>query len=349
MNEITSFHSVGAVVRNSLRMQPEHFQTSLAEPDAVKLFQSSVEMIEVETTSFCNRTCSFCPNSFIDRHSEKNSTPEEVWQAILVGLKQVNYSGNFVWSRYSEPLSEKRILDRIQDVHQAAPNCRVGINSNGDYLNADYLTALEAAGLNRLFIDVYIPDDETYSVEVGFKFLHKLSQRINRSHTVLGTTPEVYCQLESDKMVINAIVRNSASLKSIDMSDRGGLMENARKATRTSPCYSPFKHLVIDWDGSIVLCCQVRSDSPSHQDVVFGKIGVDGLGLVDAYVRLAEWRNSLKAFGPKQGPCASCNVSEYEATPITQTLSSLLTQTNSPVTVATKSLMKPYLKNRHHW
>lgn len=346
MNKITRYNSVRAVVRNSLRMQKNHFKIALPQNEAEQLFKESVELIEVETTSYCNRTCSFCPNSFIDRKSEKRQMPETVWRKILDDLRQMNYSGSFVWSRYSEPLSEPRILDRIREVRQAAPDSRISINTNGDFLNPDYLNQLEEAGLNRLFVDIYIPDEETYHLEVAKKYVKKFSERINRSYQVLNTDPELYCQIDSLKIQIVAVVRNIASFKRIDMSDRGGLMQNSRKASRTSPCYAPYKHLVIDWDGSVVVCCQVRSDSPNHANTIVGKIGVDGLGLVEAYTRLAEWRQSLRTYGQKKIPCTTCNVSEYESTLLTRTLSRCLTDTQSPLVAALRITLHPFIRNK---
>ncbi len=349
MNKITRYHSIGAVVRNSLRMYDNHFKVTLPQNEAEQLFQESVELIEVETTSYCNRTCSFCPNSFIDRRSKKQSMPESVWQKILDDLQSINYSGSFVWARYSEPLSEPRIIERIREVRQAAPECRISINTNGDFLNPDYLNKLEEASLNRLFIDIYIPDEETYNLEVAKKYLKKFSERINRSYQVLNTSPEVLCKVDSLKLSIVAVVRNIASFKKIDMSDRGGLMQNARKASRTAPCYAPYKHLVIDWDGSVVVCCQVRSDSSNHANTVVGKIGVDGLSLIEAYIRLAEWRQSLRTYGAKKSPCATCNVSEYESTLLTRSLSRFLVNTKSPVIKASKSILHPLLKNKNRF
>jgi len=132
-------YSLAAVAKNSIRMERDHFRQDLEPARAARLFQRHVELIELETTSYCNRTCSFCPNSFIDRRSEKLLMPDAAWRAIVSGLRAVDYSHTIVWSRYSEPLSERGIVDRIREVREAAPRARISVNSNGDYLDPDYV------------------------------------------------------------------------------------------------------------------------------------------------------------------------------------------------------------------
>jgi MoaA/NifB/PqqE/SkfB family radical SAM enzyme len=340
------FHSLGAVVRNSLRMEDAHFRSDLPRDEAVRLFGEQVELIEFETTSYCNRTCSFCPNSIIDRLSEKLIMPEATWQAILDGLREVEYSSTIVWSRYSEPLSERRILERVRQVREAAPRARICINSNGDYLDADYLRELEESGLDRLWVDIYFPDDEVYDLDKATLYHAKFLKRTNRTGTMVATAPELSYKIASDRLEIVTHVRNVAAMKAMDLSDRGGLVQIARQTVREAPCYAPYKHLVIDWDGSIVICCQLRSDSASHQDGVVGKIGTDGITLMDAYLRLAGWRNSLREYGKKDKPCATCNVSEYSSTHLTRLLSSLLSDTRSPMRAVVKTAMRPLLRRR---
>jgi hypothetical protein len=163
---------------------------------------------------------------------------------------------------------------------------------------------------------------------------------------LLASEPELSYQISSTKMEIVAHVRNVAALKVMGLSDRGGLIQIARQTVRQSPCYVPYKHLVIDWDGSVVICCQLRSDSPAHRAGVIGKISTDELSLLEAYIRLAGWRRSLRGYGPKKGPCATCNVSEYSATRLTRGLSHILSDTRSPLRAAVKSAMRPVLKRK---
>ena len=62
---------------------------------------------------------------------------QPAWRAIVDGLRDVEYGNTIVWSRYSEPLSERGIVDRIREVRAAAPRSRTCVNTNGDYLDPD--------------------------------------------------------------------------------------------------------------------------------------------------------------------------------------------------------------------
>lgn len=337
---------MGAIIRNSLKVEDDHFRSDLPHDDAMELFTRHVEQVEFETTSYCNRTCSFCPNSFIDRLSEQLAMPEPTWQAILDGLHEMEYSGAVIWSRYSEPLSERRIVERIREVREAAPRALIGIYSNGDYLDADYLRELEDAGLHHLWVDVYFPDDDVYDSEAAVEYHDKFLNRIKRSATLFANKTELCYRIQSERVEILSHVRNMAAMKAMNLSDRGGLIQIAPRTVRAAPCFMPYKNLIIDWDGTVVICCHVRSDSPSHQAAVVGKIGVDGLGLVGAYVRLAGWRRALSGYGSKSGPCKSCNVGEYDSTPVTRLLSRRLTNTSSPLRASMKKGMHWGLRRR---
>ena len=50
---------------------PETLFSERTDLEEVKrLFSNHVRSVEIENHSFCNRTCWFCPNSFIDRRTE---------------------------------------------------------------------------------------------------------------------------------------------------------------------------------------------------------------------------------------------------------------------------------------
>jgi hypothetical protein len=86
------------------------------------------------------------------------------------------------------------------------------VNSNGDFLDADYLGELEGAGLDRLWIDVYMPDEETYNLEVAKTYHDKLIKRIRRSYSVIAVSPELSTKISSERMEIAAHARNVAAM-----------------------------------------------------------------------------------------------------------------------------------------
>ena len=74
-------------------------------------FKGQLKLIEIETFSYCNRKCWFCPNSTIDRHSGSTAMPEEMYLSIINQLSEIDYSGEITYSRYNEPLAFKGIQD----------------------------------------------------------------------------------------------------------------------------------------------------------------------------------------------------------------------------------------------
>jgi radical SAM protein with 4Fe4S-binding SPASM domain len=275
--------------------------------------------------------------------------PDDCWTTILAGLREVDYDGTFVWSRYSEPVSEKLLAHRVEEVKAAAPKCRVVINTNGDYLNVEIVKQLAGAGVDRLWIDTYVDDMVEYTHEVANDANEKLLGRIKLVGKLTLHEPEYVYEINHTTMEITNHIRNLTTMKAFDLSDRGGLITMARRTTRQSPCYAVYKHLVIDWDGSVLPCCQLRSDSPSHKSTVLGQIGPEGLDLVTAYTRLSSWRKHLAAYGPKKGVCASCNVYEYQSSLINITTAKVLTDQTSVVGNIARKLAAPLLKKKKRY
>jgi hypothetical protein len=87
---------------------------------------------------------------------------------------------------------------------------------------------------------------------------------------------------------------------------------------RRSPCLIVFQHLNVDYDGTVVPCCNIRSDEPSHAPFLIDRLA-EGRSIFQAYTgdSLAGWRRALIQFGPKKKPCNSCGYECLEETPQT--------------------------------
>ena len=87
----------------------------------------------MELSSFCNRKCNFCPNSFIDRTNECFMKHADFIK-ILTELRDIGYSNYISLSRYNEPTYHLEYLQEcINTITEYLPDAKIVFNTNGDY------------------------------------------------------------------------------------------------------------------------------------------------------------------------------------------------------------------------
>lgn len=270
-----------------------------------KLFSQFVRMVEIENHSYCNRTCWFCPNAQLDRRSSNTLMRSAVYEKILADLKSIDYSQTFSWSRYHEPFAHDSIYDRIGLARRALPRAHLLVISNGDYLNRDSLRRLEDVGLDRMMLDLYLPEGKERDQSEIRGALDKFASRTGLNLTPIGAY-DYYCE-GTRVHVTMGIPFYSAT----NMSTRGGLVriQELDHFQRTAVCFNPVHSVTVDYNGKCVLCCQVRSDSPHHRDAIFGDLTDDRYSLFHFYRDLARARHGLVSPGPKLGACTTCTIS----------------------------------------
>ncbi len=143
----------------SLSLYPTPFELNSHEIDKILLWRTRYFLrkgnfnifskIEIETTTECNRACSYCPNSEYKR--EKRLMPEELFKKIIFDLEVMDYVGVVAPHLYGEPLLDTRLPELISFTRQKLPRARIWIYSNGDYLNEEVYSRLRESGVN-LFI-----------------------------------------------------------------------------------------------------------------------------------------------------------------------------------------------------
>jgi MoaA/NifB/PqqE/SkfB family radical SAM enzyme len=217
------------------------------------------------------------------------------------------------YSRYNEPLADRIILRRIEQARQRLPRALLHTNTNGDYLTPAYLDDLSVAGLRSLNIQIYLGNDDRYDHE---RMRAKLEETIDR--LALVATPvidDAGLWLESSARHRDIRIRLYARNFEVNGTDRGGTVPIQIGVRRTSPCLSPFYHVYIDFNGSVMPCCNLRSDVPGHADAVVTTLGPTS-DLVSIYAGevLAAWRRSLVGFGVKTGHCRSCTFATHPDT-----------------------------------
>lgn len=296
----------------SVTFQRNHFASTLSDVDARELFRTSVDYVEIETFTYCNRKCWFCPNAKIPQRQDKAGSeymPQQLYDKIIGDLRSIWYCGRIQFGRYNEPLAEKdMIIDRIKCARANLTAAYLYAHTNGDFLTRDYLDELKAAGLNELKIQTYLGNnDEWNDQEIIDHMLYQLERlKLSIKKTITHACGIRYLyETDYPGMLVTIDARNFAAIGT----DRGGLLPIQQDRPRIAPCLVPFNAMYIDWTGDVMPCCNLRSDVPEHKQYAVTDLS-QGHSIFDAYVALHNWRLSLMRFGEKSGPCATCRYDE---------------------------------------
>ncbi len=271
-------------------------------------FKNQLKLIEIEVFSYCNRKCWFCANSDIDRHSNNKIMPEEMYLSIIDQLEKINYSEEITYSRYNEPLAYKEIiLKRISQARERLPKAKLRTNTNGDYVNLEYIYELRDSGLNELFIQQYLANNELYDHE---KIKKRMLQKIKSFGVGYSIISDVENQrieysLDIEGITVNLRARNFAIEGTSRTEKVAGFNDNY---IRTKPCMQVFNNMYIDYNGYVMACCNVRSDVPMHKNGVMAHINDAPIWDIYRNEKYKPWRDKLIDESPKSGICAGCKI-----------------------------------------
>jgi len=215
---------------------------------------NKIRLIEIELFSFCNRECSFCPNSFIDRHTDNKLLDIDIFKKIINELVEFNYSNYISFSRYNEPLSHRDILeDRIKYIRKVLPEATLVLNTNGDY---------DWKGIDIDEITVMDYDNKLKEEQRGL-FKRKNNPKIVR------------------KMRLGKI------------NNRAGALDIKGNFVRDVPCFEPTYFVGIDYTGDIVPCCNIRHDVTIHKPYVLGNLKQKSLDNILSSKRATKFREDV--------------------------------------------------------
>jgi radical SAM protein with 4Fe4S-binding SPASM domain len=184
--------------------------------------------IAIETSEYCNRKCSFCPNSVYNQN--KNLMTEELLNRIILQLESINYTGTIAFHQYNEPLIDERLDEFIIFTKNILPKASLMISTNGDYLNYERWVNLRRRGLDYAIISQYDG---------------KVNPNIESILNLLTET-------ERNSFIIK--IRGDFNL----FRTRGGHInkEKIPQKPLTENCLRPFSQLVIRYSGIATLCCE---------------------------------------------------------------------------------------------
>lgn len=187
--------------------------------------------VAIETTSICNRRCTYCPNSD-DRLRSKRPQKHmdmHLYDKIIGDLAGMDFQGRVALQHYGEPLEDPYLDQRVRTTKEKLPSALITMYSNGDKLTPDRLEKLVEAGIGQILVTNHNANG-------------RVSPTLEKLQTYLANNPEMrkYCQVRD-------------GIKTL--SNRGGLVQIPEEKSRALRyCISDSHNFVIDVEGNVVMC-----------------------------------------------------------------------------------------------
>ena len=289
------------------KITKDYFDKNHSIESKKELFKNLVKHIEIEPHSYCNRTCWFCPNSFIDRKRDVKLFDKEILIKLLNELQTINYDGQISFTRYSEPFGNNYFYEMLSIVKKSLPNSFLHANTNSDFLNNKTLQKAYDNGLRSLFVQIYLDKDEAFNFTNIDKKAQKIINLISDVKIELDFIKDDW--IEYKCIYKDMKIRMYARDFTVNGTNRAGLEIIKKKTVRTSPCFMVFTDIYIDYNGNIVPCCNIRSDNLLQKNYVIGNIQ-DYNSILELYFcdNFLNWRKNLFNLETKKiPPCLNCS------------------------------------------
>lgn len=289
------------------------FRRLTAREDMTKAFKQAVNKIEIETSSQCNRHCSYCPNSRpeLAHRREKNVFLDmALFKRLLSDLQEISYDRKIALVGMNEFFMHEENFAYLELAKEMLPKAFVQVYSNGDYLTRDYLERAERAGLDLLVVSFHLQAGKPYNTNDILDRAAKFSNRTGLPLTLTGFAGDerLHFQARIGRLQVQAGLVNWST---VGHNWGGAVASGKTGAADGIPCQSPVNMLCLCHTGDFTLCCVVpreRTAENLSNHAMLGNIA-DFPSVFHAYASEAMlyWRQ--RAFSTRHLPslCRNCS------------------------------------------
>lgn len=268
----------------------EHRYEVNSSRDSITGNMLGLTVIELCITELCTRKCSFCPRSDSDVYpNRKLFMSVETADILSKSCAKNNFEGDFHISGFGESMTSKHVYDIIAAIRQNLPENRIAMTSNADLMNVKKINRLVECGLNHIIISCYDGPEAYLKIEKMLKESDIMSYDIRELWTDPGETTQQMME------------RNNFN----NRSGAVDIPEWKRVYNMHKQCYLPSYKLVVDWDGSVIICCNdwLRRESK------LGNVNTEDLKSIWLSDKFKEIRETLARGDRGSLPaCKYCNI-----------------------------------------
>ncbi len=292
-----------------LLSNPDGYIKTLLEPQSngdikKKIFIENVQIINLETSRYCNRRCSYCPVKDSEGRRVQSEMNGDLYSKIIDDLSVVGYKNAISLNLYNEPMADDGIFNKVSKLRSALPKSYIKFNSNGDYIDGRKLRVLSKCGLDAIYITLHTAPTKSYNDHDRIDHFNKFKKMVGvdfKYKVENGVSIYGYFFVGSMKVIVMA--NNWGEYGN----DRAGSLSDLTHNERYTPCSRPFREISIAYDGSAVPCCQFFPENAVNSGVSPGSL--ESMSVFDIYSSpiMSSFRRDLISFGPKMSPCNSCS------------------------------------------
>jgi len=242
------------------------------------------DRLHIQTHSWCNAGCIFCPYTKISREKPMGRMSWELYTKIIDEASRYNVQ-RCALLLMNEPLLDRDLPQKIRYAKDRfRDSTEVMITSNGSVLSDEKIKGLIESGLDRIKISIQGLDPEVYEYTMGkLKYdrtidgVQRLIRAVKQSKS---KTPRVVLSIVatgSNKKEVRRFKRywrlRGVKATSVIFENKAGNVElrggELAPAGLKSPmtCFRPFRTSYILWNGDVILCC-----SDWGREVILGNV-----------------------------------------------------------------------------
>lgn len=286
----------------------------------MKQFSGVPFRVMVENSNICNLSCTFCPHKVMKRR--QGIMNDCLFERILDQCKSFGVDYVTIYG-FGEPLLDPSFCRKV-DLAKKRGLGRVTTNTNGSLLNAEVAENLIRSGLDEIYISIDANTPETYQKVRGssrFSVVEKNVRLLLRKRSAIGrknpTVTLSYVESELNKHETQDFVskwRNMVDCISISKIHNwtGDIpIESSTGYRMRDPCRLLWTDMVINWDGTVPLCCNDYNNS-----MKFGDLKHDSLEAIWSGEKMKAIRELHKEKRFNEIPtCRNCTYNYHDKSP----------------------------------
>ena len=221
-----------------------------------------LEVLQVETTNYCNARCIFCVYDQIKKHG---TMPDKLYTKILRDATHLNPPPKtFIPMLTGEPFLDPQIVERIEEAREALPETEIHLYSNGSKLTEEIIRRLAEVPNFHLNISANGASVETRKRLTGLGDYEHVARMIDYmdslriSHSVsLVQHPSITKEEEKAFNRRWGKATSKASCRTPYVFQHLNFAGLTHKKVKTNFTYCPHatSHMTVLWDGRVNLCC----------------------------------------------------------------------------------------------